>query len=730
VINAWYGLSRAFIGVSGDSVGKYTRTGYNLAKKKNQKKLIVKGDIILSEYHMYKTSIDSVEYYAAEGCRLAKEINDKSYYAKCISIYQKIYSRKDIKDSLDKYTALTVKAWKEAGDTAKLINALIWTNHCYRNSGHIEEALKYTMLALKYSEYLKDSTLLGDANWCMAVLQRLKNDFKTELKYVNTCIQYLGNRNDSRRRQDYYTEKVIIFRNLNMIDSVINAELQGLNFNRSIGDSVNVFHSMISLADVYIEKQDFNKAESYIEQAEKAGVRGEDRDKYIIERSYYQLYKAKGEEERTALHLKVMISEVKKMKAPDVSVYASMSDICFDEKLFSEAKYFLDKCYNDFVSIGIKDVYNRMNLQYAVIFSELGNYKEAYSYLWKYTTINDSIYTEESNKSIAELEGKFQNEKKELEIKNLKNEKSLQDSEIQRQNTQKIFFAIGFIFVLIFAGFAYKAYVSKKKDNKIITLQKHLVEEKQKEIVDSINYAKKLQDAILPPLSLVKQFLPESFVLYKPKDIVAGDFYWMHTINKDHVLVAAADCTGHGVPGAMVSVVCSNALDRTVKEFGITEPGKILDKVRELVIETFQKSESEVKDGMDISLCSIKRKNGKVLIDWAGANNPLLYFSNGELKEITANKQPIGKYADEKPFISHTIELQANDILYLITDGYADQFGGPQGKKFKYKQLKEMLKELNQYPISQQHAKLSKAFDDWKANLEQVDDVCIVGIRI
>jgi serine phosphatase RsbU (regulator of sigma subunit) len=258
--------------------------------------------------------------------------------------------------------------------------------------------------------------------------------------------------------------------------------------------------------------------------------------------------------------------------------------------------------------------------------------------------------------------------------------------------------------------------------------QKLMLETKNKETTDSIKYAKRLQEAILPPLSFIKQYLPDCFVLYKPKDIVAGDFYWCHVLpDEKTVYLAAADCTGHGVPGAMVSVVCSNALNRTVKEFGITEPGKILDKVRELVIETFEKSESEVKDGMDISLLKIKNETE---VEWSGANNPLWYVQNKELKELKADKQPIGTYAEQKPFTTHKLLLQKGDSMYVFTDGYADQFGGPKGKKFKYKQLEEKLLTDSHKELEEQKTMLEKTFKNWKGNLEQIDDVLVIGIRV
>ena len=227
--------------------------------------------------------------------------------------------------------------------------------------------------------------------------------------------------------------------------------------------------------------------------------------------------------------------------------------------------------------------------------------------------------------------------------------------------------------MILLAFFIFRGYRQKQKANEIITFQKEevehqkmLLEEKNKDILDSITYAKRLQEAILPPMKLIKEFFRESFVLYKPKDIVAGDFYWMEH-RGDIVFIAAADCTGHGVPGALVSVVCSNALNRTVKEFHITEPGKILDKVRELVVETFEKSESNVQDGMDISLCCIN--TGTNELQWSGAYNSLIYIQRGEMHELVGDKQPIGKSDKANPFKTHSIQLEKGDSLYLYSDG-------------------------------------------------------------
>lgn len=253
-----------------------------------------------------------------------------------------------------------------------------------------------------------------------------------------------------------------------------------------------------------------------------------------------------------------------------------------------------------------------------------------------------------------------------------------------------------------------------------------IISEKNKEITASIQYAKRIQEAILPSNNTFKTKFPESFVLYKPKDIVAGDFYWLLEID-NWVYIAAADCTGHGVPGALVSVVCNNALNRSVKEFGFRETGQILDKTRELVLETFTNDDSDVKDGMDISLASFNLATGELF--WSGANNPLWYFSEGVIKEITAHKQPIGKADDPTPFKTHALRISKGDSIFLFTDGYADQFGGEKEKKFKYKQMQDLLVEnINQSPEEIKKI-LNKAICDWKGNLDQTDDILVIGIK-
>ena len=268
---------------------------------------------------------------------------------------------------------------------------------------------------------------------------------------------------------------------------------------------------------------------------------------------------------------------------------------------------------------------------------------------------------------------------------------------------------------------------TRKYAEKQIREQKTQIENKNKEVTDSINYAQRIQKAILPSHRLVESYLPKSFVVYLPKDIVSGDFYWVEK-KGNKVFFAVADCTGHGVPGAMMSVIGQNALNRVINEFEIIKPSEILDKLSVLVEEGFSKSGSDVRDGMDIALCSLDTSSNK--LEFAGANNPVYIYSSNELKEIKATKQPIGRFESKVNFVNHEVQLNSGDAVYLFTFGIADQFGGPDGKKYKYKRVKELLLQNNNKSHSEQKNNIITEFVKWKGQNEQIDDVCLMGIKI
>lgn len=273
----------------------------------------------------------------------------------------------------------------------------------------------------------------------------------------------------------------------------------------------------------------------------------------------------------------------------------------------------------------------------------------------------------------------------------------------------------------------------KVKERTAEVVEKNMeLAEKNKDITASIRYAKRIQDAILPPDDYVKKHFPNSFILFKPKDIVSGDFYWIAD-KGEHLIFTAVDCTGHGVPGAFMSIVGHNLLDRIVVEQNILKPSLILDELNKSVSDTLRQSDHEdnaVRDGMDIALCVFNRKTG--VLQYAGAYNPLWLIQNNELTEIKADKFPIGnlKAGENKKFTNHEIQLNKGDSAYVFSDGYADQFGGPAGKKYKTSSFKQLLLESTNLSMQQQGYLLDQTIENWRGNLEQVDDILVIGTRL
>lgn len=357
------------------------------------------------------------------------------------------------------------------------------------------------------------------------------------------------------------------------------------------------------------------------------------------------------------------------------------------------------------------------------------DYTNAYVYLKLFVVIQDSTYNEANSAQINEMSAKYESDKKELMINSLEKDKALSDEKLEQEQKFKIYLIL---FCLMIAGFAFMLFrgnIQKKKANNALTYAYKEIEIKNKDITDSINYSKRIQEATLPPKELKNQLFPDAFVLFKPKDIVSGDFYWFAEKN-GHRLIAACDCTGHGVPGALMSMIGNNLLNQIVNEKGITSSDEILNQLHSEVRKTLKQNEQpESRDGMDIALVVFNNKNE---IDFAGAQRPLWIIQKNELTEIKPNKFSIGGLQTEtnRVFINHKIQLTKGDAIYLFSDGFVDQFGGEHGKKYMTKNFKKLLLNICEEPMLKQERMVEKELDDWRGKSEQVDDVLIIGIKI
>ncbi|MBL7911700.1 MAG: tetratricopeptide repeat protein [Bacteroidia bacterium] len=362
---------------------------------------------------------------------------------------------------------------------------------------------------------------------------------------------------------------------------------------------------------------------------------------------------------------------------------------------------------------------------------------DALKYYKTYTQYNDSVLNIERNKAFLDAETKYESEKKEqeLKLKNLELEKSqLQSS--QRGKLVYIFAGAMLIFIVLLF-FVYKQFSEKKKANVLLTnkneeieKQKSIIEEKNKDITDSINYSKHIQQAIIPSTIKVKSTLNESLIFFKPKDIVSGDFYFVEKIDNS-IYVAVIDCTGHGVPGALLSVFAYSNIKNIISTGNYrTNPAGILTELCKQFKSNLQSHTIKINDGVDMSICVLNTETRKIY--YSGAKNNMLKVTNEGLKEYHADRWGVSGSNEDKQtvFTNHEIEAKEGEKYFLFTDGFADQFGGPKGKKFKLKQLEELLLRTHEMPFEQQNFTLSQTFVDWKGNLEQLDDVTIIGFGI
>jgi len=585
---------------------------------------------------------------------------------------------------------------EEVGDKAAVASTHGNKGLAYYQQGKYPEALKEELMALKFDEESGDKSTIADQCGNIGNIYNIKGNEDDALKQFTRSLDlYTGLKNKEGIAMAYGNIGNI-YQDKGNDSAAIRCQERALKINEEIGQKYGIGNAYANIGGIYYGERNYDKAY---------------KNELLAMKEYHAIN--------------------------DAQSMASVAEIIgsnfIQEKKFAEAKQYLDSSL-DFTKItGAKTVLRDVYYDFTALDSALGNYRQSIADYEKFIAYRDGINNEASTRKLVseqlnyEFDKKLALQKEEEERKNI-----IAETSKKRQVIISVSVSVALLLVIIFSGLLSLRFRVTQKQKKIIEQQKQLVEEKNKDILDSITYAKHLQDAILPPLNVIKKYLPETFILYKPKDIVAGDFYWMENIG-DTIFIAACDCTGHGVPGAMVSVVCSNALNRSVKEFKITEPGKILDKARELVLETFEKSEGDIKDGMDVSIAAISYQpmaNGLLQMQWSGANNPLWYMHKNEFKEIIPDKQPVGKQEGEKPFSTHTIELSKGDTIYLFTDGYADQFGGPKGKKFKYKQIREKLVAISHLPLAEQKQELERTFESWRGNLEQVDDVLIMGILV
>jgi serine phosphatase RsbU (regulator of sigma subunit) len=537
-------------------------------------------------------------------------------------------------------------------------------------------------------------------------------------------------------------------------------------------DTNIITESLLTLANIYWSTNDVQKSKRYYESALNISVKNKDYESAAYSLYGYGIIYFVNDSTLPALHkFHEALAYAKKTKNNSTLMSAIYMEIgilnYYKFRNLDSAKYYYEKtnaiaiANNDNMQIGIssmllsdiasskKDLksakeilsiavekikafndYNRLNQIYsriAVIDANTNNFKSAYKNLLEAYSLKDSVVTQDKTKEITtlKLNSEFEKEKEVLALKK-QQEQAILNQKIHSEHVVNYFlYATAGLFLLV-AIATFRSYRIKQKSNSLLEAKNKEIEHQKSEIVDSINYAKRIQTATLGSPERVVELYNNAAVIFQPKDIVSGDFYWFHKIG-NRFMFSVADCTGHGVPGAMMSMIGNNGLNDAVKEKGITDPAKVLEHLSLQVHTNFNKNVTEIKDGMDITFCELNTDT-KVL-EFAGAINPLIICKwNGEIVEIKGDKQFIGQ--KDSAYTNHSIQLEKGDCVYIMSDGFVDQFGGSNNKKFKISNFKSLLPTINSHEAQYQAGFLTSTINDWKGTTEQTDDICVMVVKI
>lgn len=604
-------------------------------------------------------------------------------------------------DAGDYYSAINEYKSSNLGDGCNSYNSI---GVSYYMVNDFVNASIYFFKALECGEAKGDKDIMDKSFNNIGLIHYEQGDYNSAIKYYNKSLEIAESINDNSSVS--YTLNNIGLANLNLSKY----ELAIFYFEKSI--EINK----------YLNDMEF-VSENYVNLGKTFSLMG---DKYkAIE--YYEMSIEINKEFDNKYTLSTNLSNL-------ASIYNELGEYELAISNAIKSNEIVDELGN----IGVK----KRNLEtLSDVYEKIGELDKSLMYHKEYVTYKDSIYNENKTNTIYNLQVKYETTQKDNEIELLNKNKIINEKEIENKNNIIYFTLICIFLFVVLSIIIFRGYIKSKKMNSIITESKKEIENKNKDITDSMNYAKRIQKAMLSKYNAIKSSINESFILFKPKDIVSGDFYWIEEY-ENKTLFSIADCTGHGVPGAFMSFIGHNGLNKIVNEYNVTEPAEILNNLNTIVADNFSYSEEEVKDGMDMTVCSFDNKS-KVL-QFAGANNPMYIIResskgilDGQTVSMTINGIDLYKIRGDKNYVggatkkftNKEFQLEEGDTVYLFTDGYADQFGGVKGKKFMYKRLQKLLINNFNDTLDNQKAKLYEALADWIEGYEQVDDISIMGFK-
>lgn len=594
----------------------------------------------------------------------------------------------------------------------------------------LDYALKGYELATQNNFIFQKGQLANSLGiWYYAV-----GDFEQTLNYFYKAQEAFETLQDTTAMARSYNNIGLILSDLGQLQETIKYHKMSLAIKKSINDSIGMANSYSNLGLAYEALDSLDIALDYYKKALKIDLKaGDSYDLYTIYSNIGQNYFKRKQYDSTTLYYNkaIMLSDEIDNKFNKAELLRDYGALDAAQKEFERAieKYNagLRLAKEIQAQIVIRDCY----LGLSDIYEQLDDVNRAFNYYVKYDSVNDLIFNAEQSEKIASIEQNYKIQRGQKEIELLRKEAEIKD--LRLRNNTYLLYSLGAAVLLIVAIviLQYRKNIYKTRTNKLLKKQHDEIAEKNKNIMDSIQYAKNIQKAILPAGEKLSQIFTDSFVLSKARDVVNGDFYWFAE-KGNKVVIAAVDCTGHGVPAAFLNVIGNSHLNNIVHENGILEPAAILERLNERVISSMHGNDldSHSDDGMDIGLCLFDKST--MQLKFAGAKRPVYYFNNGDLKIIKGDGHPVGgdAYDPKRSYKQHKVTLQSNDSIYLFTDGIVDQFGGKKNKKFMYPRLRELLRKIHDQSMSDQRMVIKDDLMTWKGDLEQTDDILIIGIRV
>ncbi len=659
--------------------------------------------------------------------------------------------------------------------------ALNTIGNAYNGLGDYETAKEYFVQLKEFASKITDSLAYSKAICNLGYSNLKEGNFDEALRWYIDGLKLADKQNDLDGKANILNQIGQVYDYKRNSKKAIENYQQAFEIYSKLNDSLAMAKPITDIGNSYSQQFDFDNARKQFELALRIYKKFNDKDGISsCLNNLGIVYYESGEKQKSLESFKEVLNIAKNIgdKSGIATAYMNIANFYLREGDYPESMKNLESSLSIAKGIKAKTIILPCYLLISEVSEQMGNINKAYEYHKYYTSIKDSIMDEESAQIIEELQAKYQFEKNQKEIELLNKDRQIQKVEITKQKTQKYAFLIGFSLMVLFLLVVFYSYrkiktqkivienkneilnqqneeITTQKDEieaqrdeieaqrDLVIIQKEKIEEIHKDVTDSINYAKRIQEAVLPISSDSRSVLGEHFILFKPKDIVSGDFYWTTKIN-NLLFISVADCTGHGVPGAFMSMLGISFLNEIVQKQEIQKASHILNILRLEIINALQQKgvQGEQKDGMDISLLVINTDTNEA--QWAGANNPLYIVKSEKLKaeseelstldfqlyELKGDKMPIAIYPKMNDFINHEFSLQQGDCIYLFTDGYADQFGGLKGRKFLYKQFKEVLLNNCNKSMLEQKEILESEFENWRGEYEQVDDITVLGIKI